>query len=68
MFVAIPLSYFRKLADDGIFVNSSIYADKPFSTVFTLVKPNHIGDCKVQLLFVISGNGWRTHLFVRTFR
>ena len=64
MFVFMSLSYFRKLADDGMFVNSSIYADKPFSTVFAATTHNGVDDCEVQLLFFISDNGWRTHLFV----
>lgn len=64
MFVSMSLSYFRKLADDGMFVNSSIYADKPFSTVAAVVEHNGVDDREVQLLFFISDNGRGTHLFV----
>lgn len=62
------ISYFRKLADDGMFVHASLYADEPFMNVIMQTHYDEIDHLKVRPLFNDFDDGGRACLFVRTFR
>lgn len=60
----VMTSYFRKLADDGMFVHSSLYADEPFMNVMFLAYHDGIDHLKVRLLFNDFDDGGRACLFI----
>ena len=62
------ISDFRKLADDGMFVHASLYADDPFMNVTMQAHYDGIDHLKVRPLFNDFDDGGRACLFVRTFR
>ena len=62
--LCVMTSYFRKLADDGMFVHSSLYADELFMNVTIQGHYDGIDHFKVRPLFNDFDDGGRACLFV----